>query len=74
MGYLSKSLRHDLPGWFDSIRSFYCPVSGGAGAALMSFALDLDIKGKNKSEISEMIESSKQRQYEKSAGVELTKS
>jgi len=71
MRYRKDELKHGLPDWWQKTKSFYCPVSGGAGAALMSFALDFDASGKSNREISEMIQSSKKPHYERPMGEEL---
>ena len=67
----APGLKHSVHEWWEKTRSLYCPVSGGAGAALMSFGLDFDTSGKSKEEISEIIESSKKPYYKESFGSEL---
>lgn len=71
MGYRRSELVHTLPEWWEKTRSFYCPISGGAGAALMSFALDFDHSARSTEEISKIIESSKKPHYTKPMGYNL---
>lgn len=71
VSYRVLELKHSIPEWWKKTRTLYCPVSGGAGAALMSFGLDFDTSGRSKEEISEIIESSKKLHYKKPMGADL---
>jgi len=46
--YRDSDLHREQPSWWQRTRSIYCPAAGGAGSALMSFALsvkDNDLAG-----------------------------
>ena len=72
MSYKATELKHSIPEWWEKTRAIYCPISGGAGASLMSFALDFNTSQRSKEELSKLIEESEKPHYAISMGTELT--
>ena len=71
MSYKASESKHGIPKWWEKTKAIYCPVSGGAGASLMSFALDFNAGSRSKEQLNRLILDSEKPHYDISMGTEL---